>query len=285
VTELDQFLRHARAERNLSDHTLRAYGSTLGGLASYCDTKAISTVPLRTLRAYLLQICRGRAPSTRARHIAALRAYSRWAEAQGLMPRGQGERLRPPKVSSRLPSVISERAAEQLVDGTTTDPVCRALLELLYTCGLRVSEACGLDMRDVDEARKTLTIRESKGRKTRQLPMSDAVIRALADCTRDRSSGAILLGKRGGRLGVRSARRLVDTAGKAAGLPGVHPHALRHSCATHLLDNGADVRSIQEFLGHSSLSTTQRYTHTSVDTLRQVHRRSHPHGRVKLEPD
>ena len=285
MSELEQFLRHARSERSLSEHTLRAYSSTLGGLASYCDTKAISTIPLSQLRSYLLHVCRGKAASTRARHVAALRAFSRWAESQGLVSRGQGERLRAPKVESRLPRVISQRAAEQLVDGVTSDPVCRALLELLYTCGLRVSEACGLDVGDVDEARRTLTIRKAKGKKTRQLPMSDAVLDAVSDCIRDRSSGALLLGKRGGRLGVRSARRLVDAAGKTAGLPGVHPHALRHSCATHLLDNGADVRSIQEFLGHSSLSTTQRYTHTSVDTLRQVHRRSHPHGRVKLEPD
>ena len=285
MTEAERFVQYVRAERNLSPHTVRAYRGTLERLARFAHTQVLSGLTLGQLRAFLLEVSRGRASATRARHVAAVRAWLRWAEAEGLVAAGMSERLGPPKVESRLPEVMSELAVQELLDSSGVDVTTRALLELLYTCGLRVSEACSIDISDVDIGRGVVAVRSGKGRKPRQVPLSASCREALLACIGTRAAGAVLLNKRGARLGVRSARHRVDEAGRQIGQPGVHPHALRHSCATHMLDSGADVRTIQEFLGHASLGTTQRYTHTSVEALRRVHRLSHPRGRRSRELD
>ena len=158
----------------------------------------------------------------------------------------------------------------------------RAVLEVLYGCGLRVSELSALDVEDLDLKQATLAVRKGKGGKERRVPMGPPAVRGLSAWLEERPEvdhRAVFLNTRNSRLSPRSIRRLLRRVGIASDNPGLHPHALRHSFATHLLGNGADLRGIQEMLGHASLSTTQRYTHVSVEGLREVYRRSHPHAR------
>ncbi|MFT5459911.1 MAG: integrase/recombinase XerC [Myxococcota bacterium] len=283
MTHSTRFVRHLRFERGLSPSTIRAYRFTINALEAHLGTGDVLGVPVSAYRPVLLRLCRGKSTSTRARHVAALRALLRWGEREGLVAAGEHARLTPPKVQSGLPQIVSERSADDVFHAARGNSVTTALLELLYTCGLRVSEACALDISDVDASRRVIAVREGKGRKSRQVPTSGKVLGALEVVSGSRTSGPLLINRRGGRLGARSAHRLVEAAGRAVGASGLHPHALRHSCATHLLDAGADIRSIQELLGHASLGTTQRYTHTSVAGLRSVHRSAHPHGRRSSE--
>ena len=277
-----RFLDHMEVQRGASRHTLRAYERTVGLLRRHlpegCPILEASRVQLR---AFLFSVGRGRSPATVARHVSAVRTFYRWALKTGQIAVSPAQDLQSPKVGQPLPHVLSERRADALfeVELATME---RAVLEILYGCGLRVSELSALDVEDLDLKQATLVVRRGKGGKERRVPMGPPAVREVGAWLEERPDvdhRAVFLNTRNGRLSPRSIRRLLRRVGIASDNPGLHPHALRHSFATHLLGNGADLRGIQEMLGHASLSTTQRYTHVSVEGLREVYRRSHPHAR------
>ncbi|AUS80140.1 tyrosine recombinase XerC [Actinoalloteichus sp. AHMU CJ021] len=296
---LADYRRHLRAERNLSAHTVRAYLGDLRELLAQLpgapDAVPLDPLPLdiTLLRAWLAtRHAEGASRSTLARRAAAARAFTAWATRRGLLPSDPGPRLRAPRVRRALPSVLRPdqaatalRAAERATaDG---DPVAlrdHAVVELLYATGVRVAELCALDVDDVRRADRLLVVR-GKGDRERAVPFGVPAERALAawlergrpSLTRSDSPPAVFLGVRGGRLGVRAARTIAhQTAAAAPGAPDVGPHGFRHSAATHLLEGGADLRSVQELLGHATLATTQFYTHVTVERLKAIHDRTHP---------
>ena len=238
------------------------------------------------LRTFLFEVGKGRASATVARHVAAIRTFYQWLLRTEQIASSPADDLQPPKVGQRLPHVLSVERADELFEQELS-PRDHALVEVLYGCGLRVGEVSGLDREDVDLTEGLVRVRHGKGGKERIVPLGPpaarAVHRVLLEL--DGDEGPLFLNRRGGRLSPRSIRQIVRKVGVAAGAPGLHPHALRHSFATHLLDNGADLRGIQELLGHASLSTTQRYTHVSVDGLRDVFRRAHPRARRSGGPE
>jgi integrase/recombinase XerC len=295
-----RFLEHAAEERGLAENTLRAYAADLEGLlaflALYFDRPAASVAPADVdalaLRAWLAALGeRGVGRRSQARALAAARALWRWAGRVGEVRSDPASRLRSPKAPRTLPSHLRPGEIEALLAAVAGDGIAatrdRALLELLYAAGLRVSELVALDWLDLDLGERTLRV-VGKGDKERQVPFgraAEAALRAWREASdalpavagTDR---AVFRNLRGGRLTDRSVRRILDRAvARAAGLHGVHPHALRHSFATHLLERGADLRVIQELLGHSSLATTQRYTHVDIDRLLAVYRDAHPRAR------
>ena len=288
------FERHLRLERNRSEHTVRAY---LGDLVGFLDHlarlggRAPTDIDLATLRSWLaLQRNRGAARATMARRSSALRAFTAWAQRSGLAPDDPGQLLASPKAHRTLPAVLRVDEAARLMTADRDDgPEAivlrdRLVVELLYASGVRVSELVGLDVDDVDRHRRVLRVL-GKGNKERTVPYGVAADRALddwlrrgrAELTVDGSGPALLLGARGGRLDVRAVRRIVhERARGVAGAPDIGPHGLRHTAATHLLEGGADLRSVQEVLGHADLATTQIYTHVSVERLRATYRQAHP---------
>jgi integrase/recombinase XerC len=291
---LERYLDWLRVERGLSPHTLRAYGAELRSLAAFLAERSDAEDPLRRaelagLRAYLAS----RPPcshATSARRVAALRGYYRHLVREELRPDDPSSRLASPKVPRHLPRFLQVDEASELVENPTQQGWFRlrnqALLELAYGGGLRASELASLDRGDLDLGERLVLVRAGKGRKQRRVPFGPPAAQALRcwlderELTRDQP---LFLNRHGGRLSVRAIHRIVRDAGVNNGVVGVHPHALRHSFATHLLSGGADLRSIQELLGHASLSTTQRYTHVSAEQLLEAHRRAHPHAR--LRPD
>ena len=287
---LTGFLQHIRVERGLSANTLKAYRRTLSQLSLHLDAKGRTLADARRtdLRGWLFQSGRGRAPATRARHVAALRTFYRWMLREGHVERSVAEDLQTPRVGRHLPHFLTEPQTAELLDGTPLSLRDRALLELLYGAGLRVGEAEALDWSDLELDTGLVWVRRAKGGKQRKVPVGPPAIRALqalrASIDADRSD-PVFRNARGGRLSQRSMRRIVKECGLAAGLGGLHPHAMRHSFATHLLDNGADLRGIQELLGHADLSTTQRYAHVSTQGLLRVYRDAHPHARDESTED
>jgi integrase/recombinase XerC len=252
-----------------------------------------SGVDLLVLRSWLARMrTTGAARTTLARRAAAARTFTAWAYRSGLLPADPGQRLASPKPHRDLPAVLrAEQAAALLRPGTTPDdPVATAahlrdllVLELLYASGVRVAELCGLDQDDVDRSRRVLRV-FGKGAKERSVPYGVPAEHALDVWLRTgrpvlagpRSGRALLLGAKGGRLSPTIVRRIVASSAAAAGLPHTTPHSLRHAAATHLLEGGADLRSVQELLGHAALSSTQIYTHVSIDRLREAYRQAHP---------
>ncbi|NCG21108.1 MAG: tyrosine-type recombinase/integrase [Rhodobacterales bacterium] len=279
---LSRFLDHLRVERGLSIHTVRAYQRTLSALQRHLTNRAdLASASRMHLRSFLFSIVQGKAAATRARHVAAIRTFYRWMLRSGRLEVSPAQDLQPPKVGQRLPHYLSVQGVDEVLDLelSTRDS---ALVELLYGAGLRVGEASGLDRQDIDLVNGVVNVRNGKGGKDRRVPIGPPAVTALTKhfgTVEDESGGPVFRNKRGGRLSPRSMRRVIADAGVRAGAPGLHPHSLRHSFATHLLDAGADLRGIQELLGHASLSTTQRYTHVSVDSLRDVYRRAHPHAK------
>ncbi|MEV4251726.1 tyrosine recombinase XerC [Spirillospora sp. NPDC049652] len=291
---LPEFATFLGAERDVSEHTLRAYLGDLRDLSHYGATIGLSSpgdLDLSVLRAWLArQYAMGRSRATLARRTAAARTFTRWLYRRGVLATDPGPLLGTPKRTRDLPTVLAQDEAGRLLDKMdVTGPIGLrdlAILEVLYGAGLRVSELCGLDIDDVDAARKTVRV-FGKGGKERTVPLGEPALRAVADWLRagrpelrtDESGPALFLGARGGRLHPTSARRTVHTRiAEVGGVPDLAPHGLRHSAATHLLEGGADLRSVQEILGHASLQTTQLYTHVSVERLKQVHRQAHPRG-------
>jgi len=291
---VDRFARHLASERGRSAHTVRAYVADLVSLLDHAGRMGYglpSDLDLQVLRSWLARLrSTGAARASLARRAAAARTFSGWAHRAGILPRDVGAALASPKAHRELPAVLSADQAAELVTApegpAAQDPVGlrdRVVLELLYATGIRVSELCGLDIGDVDRARHLVRV-FGKGAKERSVPYglpAEAAIeawltRGRPDLARPHSGAALLLGARGGRLQPTSVRQLVSAYARAAGLPATSPHGLRHSAATHLLEGGADLRSVQELLGHASLSSTQIYTHVSIDRLRNAYRQAHP---------
>ncbi|MDO5629443.1 MAG: tyrosine recombinase [Mobilicoccus sp.] len=305
---LDAFVRHLRAERGRSEHTVRAYRQdvqslldavTTGESADRAPQELVATLTLEGIRAWLAAgAAAGAARSTLARRAAAARAFSRWAARHGHLDTDVAARLASPRRGRHLPEVLTadqvdtlltDRKADADADAPATSPRERAVtlrdtavLELLYASGCRVGELVGLDIDDVDLSERTVRV-VGKGDKERVLPLGIPAVDALAAWLRvrhellgPRSGAAVFLGARGGRLDVRRVREILTAATSARDLPGISPHGLRHSAATHLLDGGADLRTVQELLGHASLTTTQIYTHVSTDRLRRSYTQAHP---------
>jgi len=290
---LEGYEDHLRTQRDLSTHTVRGYVADavalLDHLARRGGTQA-HDLDLATLRSWLAQgRTRGHSRATIARHAASARSFTAWLRRAGLTPDDVGLRLVSPKAHRTLPGVLAPEQAKAVVESTAgaEEPVGlrnAVVLELLYASGIRVSELVGLDVDDVDRGRRLLRVM-GKGSKERSVPYGVPAERALdAWLTRGRpalarpdSGPALLLGARGRRLDPREVRRTVHSAVAGTdGAPDIGPHGLRHSAATHVLEGGADLRSVQELLGHASLATTQIYTHVTVERLRAVHAQAHP---------
>jgi len=283
---------------SLAPATVSAYRSDLEDFTGWCSRLGFSSpgeVERIALRRYLAYLStRGYSRRTIQRHAAALRRYFRWCLARGVVGKDPSCGLSAPAGEGRLPRVLSESEVQSLLEGSSqrvragADPVReardQAVVELLYGCGLRVAELCGLGPGDVDLAGRTVTV-WGKGSKQRNVPMNEACAAALArwlEVSRKQlsrnggeSCDRIFYNQRGRPLTPRDVRRILD---RRAPVP-THPHALRHTFATHLLDGGADLRVVQEMLGHASLRTTQVYTHVSKERLRSVYRSSHPRAR------
>jgi site-specific recombinase XerD len=264
--------------------TRKAYVGDVGAFAEWMarsDVEGPDGVDRLHLRRYLASLgTRRLARATIARKAAALRCYFSWQLRQGHIGSDPARSLRAPAGGGRLPRVLSHAEVASLLDvagDTPLDRRDRAVLELLYAAGLRVSELCGLDRGDVDLRGRTVTVL-GKGSKQRRLPIHDGAVAALAAWLadgRDEMDGppeAAFVNQRGARLGPRDVRRILDRRSTAPS----HPHAVRHTYATHLLDGGADLRVVQELLGHASLATTQVYTHVSKERLRAVYGGTHP---------
>ena len=288
------FGRHLRAERDVSPHTLRAYLGDLADLCAYAAAVGVTAptgVDVSFLRAWLArQHALGRSRATLARRTAAARAFTRHLHRRGLLRDDPGLLLGTPKRQRDLPGVLTQDDAARLLDAMDAQGPLGlrdlAVLEVLYGTGVRVGELCGLDIDDLDTGRRTVRVL-GKGGRERIVPVGEPAVRAVQDWLRagrpslatEDSGPALFLGVRGGRLHPTSARRIVHTRISEVGqVPDLSPHGLRHSAATHLLEGGADLRSVQEILGHASLQTTQLYTHVSAERLKQVHRQAHPRG-------
>jgi len=281
------YLEHLRVERRGSRHTLRAYGTELDRLVVFLGGAPVGwdDVDLDRLRRFLAE--RGADVGRRSlgRTIAVLRSFFAQLKRAGTIAANPAAALRTPRFRRTLPRYVAEGELQRVLSERSI-PDRRAardaaLLEVLYGSGLRASEVVGLDWRDVSSGQRQLHVRSGKGGKDRIVPLTSAArsaLQVLASLSGAAAAGrsAVFLGSRGTRLDVRSVGRIVARAMRDAGVAEVNPHALRHSCATHLLDDGADLRSIQELLGHASLSTTQRYTHVSLKQLHRAYRKFHP---------
>ncbi|MBW8486026.1 tyrosine recombinase XerC [Actinomadura parmotrematis] len=289
-----EFARHLGAERALSGHTLRAYLGDLRDLDAYADRIGLegpAELDVTVLRAWLSrQHALGLSRATLARRTAAVRAFTSHLHRRGLLSSDPGALLGTPRRARDLPVVITQDQAGRLLDTVdATGPEGLrdlAVLEVLYGTGIRVSELCGLDVDDLDGARRTVRVL-GKGGKERTVPIGEPAVRAVQDWLRagrpafatEKSGPAVFLGVRGGRLHPTTARRIVhERIAEVGEMPDMAPHGLRHSAATHLLEGGADLRSVQEILGHASLQTTQLYTQVSAERLKRVHRQAHPRG-------
>lgn len=289
---LEMFEAHLETERRASKNTVAAYKRDLESLlASVGDQKKVSSIDIYALRTWLGGLARTHAPASVARKIAAVRAFMRFLVRRGHLDKSAAEELANPKVRRQLPTFLSPDAAAEVVtapgDDTPAHARDAAMLELLYGSGLRVSELVSLDRADVDLRHMTARV-VGKGNKERIVPIGgkskdalDAYLELRGALvhpkTRKQDPDALFLSARGARLTVRSVQNFVRQYGAlGTGRADLHPHALRHTCATHLLEGGADLRSIQEILGHSSLSTTQRYTHVSMDHLLRAYDAAHP---------
>lgn len=293
------FGRHLATALGLSPHTVRAYTGDIRSLLAHageCGADRVADLDVEILRAWLArQYAAGQSRATIARRAAAARAFTGFASERGMLAVDPGPFLGTAKAPKRLPRVLSASQMRAVLDAPgrerPADPAAAAvesrdwaIMELLYATGIRVGELCGLDLGDVDEARRTVRV-FGKGSKERVVPVGVPAARALAwwrahgwpALATAESGQALFLGARGGRLDQRIARKVVHARLTAAGVtPDTGPHGLRHTAATHLLEGGADLRSVQEILGHASLSTTQIYTHVSIERLISAYQQAHP---------
>ena len=304
---LAAFERHLAAERGLSAHTVRAYLGdirSLLGRASQDGITDLAGLDIAVIRGWLAaQHAAGQARTSLARRAASARAFTAFARSRGWIVNDPGPLLGTPKAQRHLPQVLAADQMAAVLDaaagnqgdaggaGAGRDPVAAALgwrdsaiMELLYASALRVSELCGIDIGDIDDERRTVRVL-GKGSKERTVPVGVPAARAVRHWQRrgrpllvtGRSGHALFLGARGGRLDPRMARRVVHARIAAVpAAPDTGPHGLRHSAATHLLEGGADLRSVQEFLGHASLASTQIYTHVSIERLLAAYDQAHP---------
>ena len=291
---VSDFALYLSAERGFSAHTVRSYSADLADLERFTSTRGIRTtdaIDLEVLRDWLWDGSKaGLAKSTLARRSAAVRSFSSWLSRTGAASTDAGTRLRAPKANHHLPRVLTRPQIDGMLEGLSErasggEAIATrdlAIVELLYASALRVSEIVGLDLDDVDLGRLTVRV-TGKGSKERVVPFGAPAKRAIVDYEHHRHelvtepTPAVFLGARGKRIGTRTVYQLI--AGLLAGVPGsgpAGPHTLRHTAATHLLDGGADLRSVQEMLGHASLGTTQLYTHVSAERLKESYRNAHP---------
>lgn len=293
---LGDYERHLVSERDLTPHTVRAY---LGDISAMLDHvvrlggSSVADIDLRTLRSWLAkQQTTGRSRTTIARRATAARVFTAWLKRTGRAPSDAGVLLGSPKSHRRLPAVLRQDEARQLVetaasladDGSPVGLRDVAMLELLYATGIRVGELCGLDIDDVDFHRNVVRVL-GKGRKERTVPFGHPAAAALQRwlklgrpaLRRDGVGAEVFVGARGGRIDQRVVRDVVHRRiADVPGAPDLAPHGLRHSAATHLLEGGADLRTVQEMLGHSSMATTQIYTHVTSERLRKAYQQAHP---------
>ncbi|KAB8289158.1 recombinase [Bifidobacterium ramosum] len=319
---LDDFLAYLKANRGLSENTLKAYRIDVGECLHMLRLRgaaALAEITTDDLRLWMARESRTHARSSMARKVVAVRGFFAWAHAHGRIPADPAAVLLTPKIPDTLPAVLTEAQARQLMDDTDecaaeavtqakdaarTDAYATAtqadrtaeavglrdaaIMEMLYATGMRVAELVGLDDLDVDWSNRTVKV-TGKGSKQRVVPFGEPAMRALrswlddgrptlAANRRGRGGGdrALFLGVRGRRIDQRVVRGVVHERAQEAGVPDIGPHALRHSAATHLLDGGADLREVQEMLGHSSLKTTQRYTHVSIEQLKSRYAQAFP---------
>lgn len=324
---IDGFLAYLTDERHFSPYTARCYGADLRQFVDYLMgdgdldteherlaydhltgdapggdvagrilpntiTEKVRGADVELLRGYLSHLAdQSYSPATMARKIATLRSFYKWALKRGFVETNPMTLIRTPRQSKRLPRAITVEQIEQLLAAPDDQDVLgardRAMLETLYSTGIRVSELVDLEIDDLDEPGEALRVR-GKGKKERMVPLGSHALRAIAHYKRillederyaagDHTGRPLFINKHGGRLSSRSVRRKLDKYLRMVGLdPSISPHTLRHSFATHLLDNGADLRSVQELLGHQSLSTTQTYTHLTTQRLREAYDGSHP---------
>ena len=293
----DAFLKYLESERNLSAHTIRAY---LGDLDSFfehlekLDVTDFSKLELSHIRSWLAnQQVKGGARTTLSRRAVSIRLFTKWATKKEYLAKDVGAMLATPKGARTLPDVLNVADAGLAMDALATrvaeedGPLSKrdcAMVEVLYASGARVSELCGLDLQDIDYERNTIRV-IGKGNKERTIPLGNPAMRALdawlkegrPSLAGDKSDRAVFLGARGKRIDQRTVRTVVYQALEALeGAVKLGPHALRHSAATHLLEGGADLRTVQEILGHASLATTQIYTHVSTERLQKAFKQAHP---------
>jgi len=293
----DDFAFHLERERNLSVHTIRAYLGDLDSLIEHLASLKVtdlSQLTLAHIRSWLAnQQVKGGARTTLSRRAVSIRIFTKWAHKKGFLPSDVGISLATPKGHRTLPEVLTVADASLAMDalelraGEEEGPMAirdLAILEVLYASGARVSELCGLDFSDVDYSRNTIRVL-GKGNKERTIPLGNPAMKALDNWIKsarpmvatDKSGTSVFLGARGKRIDQRTVRTVVYEALSALeGVERMGPHALRHSAATHLLEGGADLRTVQEILGHASLATTQIYTHVSTERLQKAFKQAHP---------
>jgi integrase/recombinase XerC len=294
---LEEYKRHLRLGRNRSAHTVRAYlgdaRSLLTHLYARSADSAVRELDLTLLRSWLAQQSTAKvARTTMARRASSARTFTAWLTSTDRLQHDPGLRLGSPKAHRVLPAVLGAQQAVAAMNAAESgavqrDPMAlrdRLIVELLYSTGIRVSELCGLDIDDVDRERHLVRVL-GKGNKERSAPFGVPADEAIANWLRYgrpalasvNSGRALLLGRRGKRLDQRQARTVVhEVVSAIPGAPDMGPHGLRHSAATHLLEGGADLRVVQELLGHASMATTQLYTHVSIERLKKVHDQAHP---------
>jgi integrase/recombinase XerC len=296
----DDFLRHLR-ERNASPHTLKAYAGDLDSFSAYLgerDWKAIDHIAIRGFLSHLYD--KGLSKTSVARALAAVRSLYRWLAQEGVVEQNPAKLVSTPRLAKKLPRVPTIEEMNSMLDGKMPEVASfperdRLLFELLYGCGIRNSELVGINLDDISMSNEAILIR-GKGKKERYVPFGGSALAALAAylpwrqqllaTLKNKKSApgkfvtALLINQRGGRLTTRSVGRIVKRIATAKGLsPEVHPHTLRHAFGTHMLEEGADLRAIQELLGHQRLATTQRYTQLSVKHMMNVYDQTHPRAK------
>ncbi len=287
------FLRHLR-ERNASPHTIKAYSRDLSLFAAYAGLRGWKQIDHIAVRGFLSQLYeKGLSKTSVARALAAVRSLYRWLAREGLVEQNPAKLVATPKLAKKLPRVPTIEEMNSVIDGEMPEAAAfperdRLMLELLYGCGIRNSELTGINLDDIRLSAEAILIR-GKGKKERYVPFGDSVKTALAAYLPERQkvigatgsrSSALLINLRGGGLTTRSVGRIVKKIAVVKGLsPDVHPHTLRHAFGTHMLEEGADLRAIQELLGHERLATTQRYTQLSMKHVLEVYDRTHPRAK------
>jgi len=293
VKAIDKFL-HSLRQRNASVHTVKAYTRDLDNFAAYVGSRNWRSIDHLTIRGFLSHLYeKDLDKSSVARALAAVRSFYRWLAQEGMVDQNPAALVSTPKLAKRLPRVPTIEEMNTVLDGQMPEVASfpereRIMFELLYGCGIRNSELIGINLDDIRLSSEVILIR-GKGKKERYVPFGDSVKTALASylpvrqqmlVERNKNTSALLINQRGGRLTTRSVGRIIKKIAVAKGLsPDVHPHTLRHAFGTHMLEEGADLRSIQEMLGHERLSTTQRYTQLSMKHVLEVYDQTHPRAK------
>ncbi|PYX28740.1 MAG: recombinase XerC [Acidobacteria bacterium] len=290
---VSDFLRHLR-ERNASPHTVKAYSGDLATFAAYAGSRGWKEIDHIAVRGFLSQLYeKGLSKTSVARSLAAVRSLYRWLAQEGVVEQNPAKLVASPKRPQKLPRVPTIEEMNSVLDAKMPEVAAfpkrdLLMLELLYGCGIRNSELTGINLDDIRLSAEAILIR-GKGKKERYVPFGDSVRSVLSFYLPERqkllgetrkSTNALLINRRGGRLTTRSVGRIIKKIAVANGLsPDVHPHTLRHAFGTHMLEEGADLRAIQELLGHERLSTTQRYTQLSMKHVLQVYDETHPRAK------